>query len=83
MFAVNTSVGILNYYNIDNLARWLKENFHTTRFTDPIEHRQQLVIGRFGLDQPKEKAIEFLAACDRRRGTNWKTTFPELVDTVL
>ena len=83
MFAVNTSVGILNQANIDNLSRWLKENFHTNRFTDPIEHRQQLVHGIFGLDQSKEKAIEFLIACDRRRGTDWKTTFPELVDTVV
>ena len=83
MFAVNISVGILNYSNIDNLLRWLKENFHTNRFTDPIEYRQQLVHGIFDLDQSKEKAIEFLDACDRRRGTNWKTTFPELVDTVF
>lgn len=83
MFAVNTSVGLLNHANIDNLTQWLKENFHTNRFTDPIEHRQQLVHGIFGLDQSKEKAIEFLTACDLRRGTNWKTTFPELVDTVI
>jgi MoaA/NifB/PqqE/SkfB family radical SAM enzyme len=83
MFAVNISVGILNYSNIDNLLRWLKENFHTNRFTDPIEYRQQLVHGIFDLDQSKEKAIEFLTACDIRRGTNWKTTFPELVDTVF
>jgi len=83
MFAVNISVGILNHSNIDNLLRWLKENFHTNRFTDPIEYRQQLVHGIFDLDQSKEKAIEFLTACDIRRGTNWKTTFPELVDTVF
>lgn len=80
MFAVNTSVGILNQYNIDNLNQWLKENFHTTRFTDPIEHRQQLTLGIFALNNSKEKAIEFLNACDTRRGTDWKTTFPELVD---
>ena len=83
MFAVNTSVGILNHANVDNLTHWLEENFHTNRFTDPIEHRQQSVNGIFGLDQSKEKAIEFLDACDRRRGTNWKTTFPELVNTVV
>jgi hypothetical protein len=83
MFAVNTSVGILNHANVDNLTQWLKENFHTTRFTDPIEHRQQLVLGIFRLGGLKKQAIEFLDACDRRRGTNWKTTFPELVDTVF
>jgi len=84
MFAVNTSVGILNYANVDNLTKWLKQNFHTNRFTDPIEHRQQLVLGIFRLDAGlKKQAIEFLDACDIRRGTNWKTTFPELVDTVF
>ena len=83
MFAVNTSVGILNHANIDNLTQWLKENFHTTRFTDPIEYRQQLVQGIFSLDQPKEKAIKFLDECDIRRGTNWKTTFPELVNAAV
>ena len=83
MFAVNTSVGILNHINVDNLTQWLEENFHTNRFTDPIEHRQQLVLGMFSLGGLTKQAIEFLDACDRRRGTNWKTTFPELVDTVF
>jgi MoaA/NifB/PqqE/SkfB family radical SAM enzyme len=83
MFAVNTSVGILNHANVDNLSQWLKQNFHTNRFTDPIEHRQQLVLGMFSLGRLTKQAIEFLDACDRRRGTNWKTTFPELVDTVF
>ena len=83
MFAVNTSVGILNHTNLDNLTHWLKENFHTSRFNDPVEYRQQLVTGPFRLDGPREHAIEFLDACDHRRGTNWKTTFPELVNTVV
>lgn len=80
MFAVNTSVGMLNQHNLDNLNQWLKENFYTSRFTDPIEHRQQLTQGIFALNGSKEKAIKFLNACDTRRGTNWKTTFPELID---
>jgi sulfatase maturation enzyme AslB (radical SAM superfamily) len=80
MFGVNTSVGILNQANIGNLSQWLTENFHTTKFADPIEHRQQLVNGILSLSSPKDKAIEFLDACDTRRGTNWKTTFPELID---
>jgi len=83
MFAVNTSVGILNHANVDNLVHWLKENFHTSRFNDPVEYRQQLVQGILSLDSPREKVIEFLDACDRRRKTDWKTTFPELVDTVF
>jgi len=80
MFAVNTSVGMLNQQNLGNLNAWLKQNFHTTRFTDPIEHRQQLTHGIFALNNSKERAIKFLNECDARRGTNWKITFPELID---
>jgi len=80
MFAVNTSVGILNQHNLDNLNTWLKQNFHTSRFTDPIEHRQQPTEGIFALNNAKEQVIKFLNECDTRRGTNWKITFPELVD---
>jgi len=78
MFAINTSVGMLNQANIVNLNQWLKENFHTSRFTDPIEHRQQLTHGIFALDAPIKQAVEFLNRCDARRGTDWRTTFPEL-----
>jgi sulfatase maturation enzyme AslB (radical SAM superfamily) len=80
MFAVNTSVGILNQANISNLNTWLKQNFHTSRFTDPIEHRQQLTHGMFALNAPKDRAIKFLDDCDARRGTNWQATFPELIN---
>jgi sulfatase maturation enzyme AslB (radical SAM superfamily) len=81
MFSTNTSTGILNHDNIDNLMLWLKENFHTNNYTDPIEHRTQLTQGLFslsGASNRKEKIIAFLNDCDARRGTDWKTTFPNL-----
>ena len=78
MFAVNTTVSILNYHNLDNLNQWLQQNFHKSRFKDPIEHRQQPVVGRFALSKSRELALKFLDDCDARRGTNWRTTFPEL-----
>ena len=79
MFGVNTTVSILNKHNLENLNHWLQENFYISRFTDPIEHRQQFAQGKLALSAPKESAIKFLDACDVRRGTNWRTTFPELV----
>lgn len=81
MFSVNTSVSILNYYNLDNLKRWLRDNFSTNRLTDPIEHRQQMVTGLFSVDnvaQRKDKIVEFLNDLDKKRGTNWRQTLPEL-----
>ena len=81
MFAVNTSVGLLNHANLPNLTAWLKENFYVSRFTDPVEHRQQLVQGLFeleGFQQRRAQIVRFLDACDRRRGTDWRKTFPEL-----
>ena len=78
MFAVNTTVSILNYHNLGNLSQWLQQNFYKSRFTDPIEHRQQPAIGRFAVSENRELALNFLDECDLRRGTNWRTTFPEL-----
>jgi sulfatase maturation enzyme AslB (radical SAM superfamily) len=83
MIAVNTSVGILNHDNLDNLNSWLITNFSATKYTDPIERRQQPVAGIFSLidaDKRKDKIIDFLNKCDQRRGTSWKTTFPNLIN---
>jgi sulfatase maturation enzyme AslB (radical SAM superfamily) len=83
MFATNTSVGILNHDNLDNLNQWLNTHFHTTHHNDPIEHRQQPVTGLFSLNDAKkrqEKILDFLENCDQRRGTNWKQVFPDLPD---
>jgi molybdenum cofactor biosynthesis enzyme MoaA len=80
MFAVNTTVSILNYANLDNLNTWLKTNFNANRVTDPVEHRQQPAAGLFAIANRKltTNMIEFLNACDQRRGTDWQQTFPEL-----
>ena len=83
MFAVNTTVSILNHANLHNLDTWLKENFFVSRFTDTIEHRKQLAIGLFAVDGAQQriyKIKKFLESCDVRRGTNWQEVFPELVD---
>lgn len=82
MFNVNTTVGILNHSNLEALNDWLKQNFYTSRFTDPIEHRQQFAVGLFALENIEKnwsKVIFTLDQIDQRRGTNWRKTFPELV----
>lgn len=81
MFSVNTSVSILNYSNIPNLKLWLNSNFSTNRVTDPVEHRQQMATGLFALDTAKQRwpeIVKFLDACDKKRGTDWRKTLPEL-----
>lgn len=81
MFATNTSVGVLNQQNLPQLTSWLQTNFHTTRFTDPVEHRQQLTVGMFALKDAgkrKSRIIATLDSIDQRRGTDWRATFPEL-----
>ena len=80
MFGVNTTISILNNHNLNNLKNWLQENFYVSRFTDPIEHRQQPAAGKLALTSPRNLAIEYLDACDARRGTNWRKTFPELAN---
>jgi len=85
MFAVNTTVGILNYSNLSNLNSWLKSNFNANRVTDPIEHRTQPAMGLFALNFSKKLTNEmsqFLDKLDIRRNTNWRKTFPELANSV-
>lgn len=86
MFAVNTSVGILNHANLENLNSWLQKNFHTTRFTDPIHHRQQPTTGMFALhdaEKRKSRIVSTLDSIDQRRGTDWRAVFPELVKLLI
>lgn len=83
MFATNTSVGVLNRDNLHNLTEWLQTHFHTSSYNDPIEHRQQPVDGLFSLvncGKRQQEILNFLEACDQRRGTNWKQVFPNLLD---
>ena len=80
MFAVNTTVSILNQHNLVNLNNWLITNFKENRVTDLIAHRQQLANGIFALDNTNIiEIINFLDNCDLRRNTNWKSIFPELI----
>jgi sulfatase maturation enzyme AslB (radical SAM superfamily) len=80
MFAVNTTVSILNYANLNNLSTWLKENFKSNRVDDVITYRQQPAHGLFSLGDNRltPQMIKFLDDCDARRGTNWRNVFPEL-----
>ena len=81
MFAINTTVSILNQDNLINLNQWLSTNFNANRVTDPIEYRTQDAKGLFAVDNAnKKQIIDFLNSCDQRRGTDWKQTFPELIE---
>lgn len=85
MFAVNTTVGILNQGNLQALNLWLTNNFLENRLGDPIEHRTQPAHGLFSLKNYKfrmNNIIKFLDECDARRGTNWRLTFPELSKSI-
>lgn len=82
MFAVNTTVSILNQGNLKKLHEWLINNFHSNRVEDPIEHRQQQVNGFLNVDtfkNCKNIIVAYLNGCDERRGTDWRKTFPELI----
>jgi MoaA/NifB/PqqE/SkfB family radical SAM enzyme len=78
MFAVNTTVGILNKHNLDNLDHWLTENFKQSRFGDQIEHRRQNALGKFSTLSNIVHVRQQLDSLDQRRGTSWREVFPEL-----
>lgn len=79
MFAVNTTVSILNQANLAELDAWLSTNFAVSRFRDPIEHRKQQVWGVLSTTGVAQDQAKYLDRLDQRRGTDWRTTFPELV----
>jgi len=78
MFAVNTSIGILNQHNLESLKLWLLNNFSVSKFNDPIEHRSQPVNGDFASNANIKFVQLRLEQIDARRKTNWRQTFPEL-----
>ncbi|MEN9412419.1 MAG: hypothetical protein RIQ92_856 [Actinomycetota bacterium] len=45
MYAVNTTVSVLNQPYLNELDDWLKNNFAKNQFSDPIEHRKQMAMG--------------------------------------
>ena len=79
MFGVNTTVSILNQLTLSDLDQWLDKNFAVSRFQDTIEHRKQMVVGKLAPGAPVDLQLAWLDACDARRGTDWRITFPELV----
>ena len=84
MFEINTSIGLLNHHNYNSLQKWFQENFNDNRVTDPVRLRCQPTLGLLNKDtNDKTKVLSYLNSLDNRRGTNWKATFPELVDFLL
>lgn len=81
MFAVNTTISVLNQHNLDSLDKWLAVNFNSNRFTDKVEFRKQLAYGVLSIENPDLISIKsYLNNLDQRRGTNWQQTFPELIE---
>jgi hypothetical protein len=77
IFDIMTVVSVLNQPYLHHLSDWVKQNYSTNRFTDPVEHRFQPAYGLLATDNPKkEEVIEYLDQLDLRRGTDWKKTFP-------
>jgi molybdenum cofactor biosynthesis enzyme MoaA len=84
MFNIMTVISVLNQPYLDYLSHWIQKNFSTNRFTDPVEHRFQAAYGSLATDnQNKHKILDYLSQIDRRRGTDWKTIFPDSYNTLL
>lgn len=80
MFDINSTVSILNKACIDKTENWFKENFDNNRLGDKVKFRRQHAYGVLAIDGDKCRALKHLNDSDLRRKTNWKQTFPELID---
>lgn len=47
MFYVQECTSNLNMYYMDEVRQWLKDNFSTNRFGDPVEHSTQMAIHEY------------------------------------
>ena len=83
MFAVNTTISILNQSNIENIKKWMATNFSCNRLQDPIDHRFQLAVGLFDTRSVDKKSIiKFLDKLDVKRQTNWRKVLPDVAKLV-
>lgn len=84
MFEVNTALGILNYHSYPDLQKWFSKNFATNRGTIPVKLKTQDTHGILSCqNKDKKQIVNYLNTLDARRNTDWKTTFPELVEKLL
>lgn len=78
MYAVNTTVSVLNQPYLHELDSWLEANFKQTKFTDPINHLRQPYTGmKFAPGTDVKIIRKYLDDIDRARGTDWRSVFPE------
>jgi organic radical activating enzyme len=80
MFDINATISILNHQSIFETKKWFEQHFNSNRLGDHTSFRTQLAEGILQLNGNKKNALNYLNAIDSRRNTNWKTTFPELID---
>ena len=81
MFGINTTVGVLNMHSIVNLENWISDNFASNRMGDATVINKQLATGILetnNLTKDPKMVVSYLNSLDKRRGTDWRTTFPEL-----
>lgn len=80
MFDINATISILNQACIKDTQTWFFQNYNQNRLGDPVVFRTQDAYGCLSLNADKSAAIKYLDSLDKRRGTNWKEIFPELID---
>jgi sulfatase maturation enzyme AslB (radical SAM superfamily) len=83
MFAVNTTISVLNQLTINQLDEWIQSNFYENRLGDRVEHRKQSAAGILSIDSNPENYIIYLDGCDTRRKTDWRSVFPELFQKLI
>ena len=85
LFGVNTTVSVLNQPYLDELDAWLAVNFAKNRLGDSITYNKQAAQGLFSTDNLQinaDKILSFVNDCDTRRGTNWRSVFPDLFKSI-
>jgi sulfatase maturation enzyme AslB (radical SAM superfamily) len=81
MFGINLSLGVLNNGHVDELTDWVSKNFPSNRLGDEVSIKKQMTHGTLSLENLKKNPasiVRYLDSLDGRRGSDWRSTFPEL-----
>ena len=73
-FSVNTLISVLNESTYTRVLNWVKQNMPA----DTAWHTNESngILNRFSYQKTIEYDIDYLDRIDKRRGTDWKKTFP-------
>jgi len=84
MFVVEETISIFNLLYLQELKKWVAENFTTNREGDVVNHTKHLVSGAFNLQNMSQEYVDVVRQSPQKNliPTNWKEN-PTAIQNML